>query len=301
MKQVETEGETLDEAIAKALNLLGVERDKVSLDILAEEKMGLLGFGRQSARVRATIREAVAVAPDEDTGQLEAVAAPADEPAETEPEEAAAVADRPDDGEAEGGPAETDERSAETDERSAEVRKVSVEVLTEILRLMGVEAEVVVKRGTSASEFVLDVQGDSSALLIGRRGQTLESLQHILSRIVADKVGAGVPQPVVDAEDYRGRRVRSLEDMALRMGEKAKRSRKTQEIDALSARDRRVVHLALKDDPWLTTKSLGHGAFRRLLIIPEGTARSRTRNTSPATSRTFKGWFHPLTCGRLSV
>ena len=263
MKQVETEGETLDEAITKALNLLGVERDKVSLDILAEEKMGLLGFGRQNARVRATIREAVAVAPDEDTGDTEAAAAPADEPAETQPEAAATVVDRPDDG-------EPDEEPAETDERSAEVRKVSVEVLTEILRLMGVEAEVVVKPGASASEFVLDVQGDSSALLIGRRGQTLESLQHILSRIVADKVGAGVPQPIVDAEDYRGRRVRSLEDMALRMGEKAKRSRKTQGIDALSARDRRVVHLALKDDPWLTTKSLGHGAFRRLLIIPEG-------------------------------
>ena len=263
MKQVETEGETLDEAITKALNLLGVERDKVSLDILAEEKMGLLGFGRQNARVRATIREAVAVAPDEDAGDPDPVAAPADEPAETKAEEAAAIVDRSDDG-------EPDEEPAETDERSAEVRKVSVEVLTEILRLMGVEAEVVVRPGTSASEFVLDVQGDSSALLIGRRGQTLESLQHILSRIVADKVGAGVPQPIVDAEDYRGRRVRSLEDMALRMGEKAKRSRKTQGIDALSARDRRVVHLALKDDPWLTTKSLGQGAFRRLLIIPEG-------------------------------
>ena len=263
MKQVETEGETLDEAIAKALNLLGVERDKVSLDILAEEKMGLLGFGRQNARVRATIREAVAVAPDEDAGDADPVAAPADEPAETEPVEAMPVVDRYDED-------EPDEEPAETDERSAEVRKVSVEVLTEILRLMGVAAEVVVKPGASASEFVLDVQGDSSALLIGRRGQTLESLQHILSRIVADKVGAGVPQPIVDAEDYRGRRVRSLEDMALRMGEKAKRSRKTQGIDALSARDRRVVHLALKDDPWLTTKSLGHGAFRRLLIIPEG-------------------------------
>lgn len=258
MKQVETEGETLDEAITKALHLLGVERDRVSLDVLAEEKMGLLGFGRQNARVRATIREAVAVESDEDAGDTEAAAAPADEPAETP-----AVVDRPDGG-------VPDEEPAETDERSAEVRKVSVEVLTEILRLMGVEAEVVVKPGTSASEFVLDVQGDSSALLIGRRGQTLESLQHILSRIVADKVGAGVPQPIVDAEDYRGRRVRSLEDMALRMGEKAKRSRKTQGIDALSARDRRVVHLALKDDPWLTTKSLGHGAFRRLLIIPEG-------------------------------
>ena len=262
MRQVEMEGETLDEAITKALNLLGVERDKVSLDILAEEKMGLLGFGRQNARVRATIREAVAVAPDEGPQDSRAAAgAPSDRPAETPAAEPAA--DEPEDG-------EPVEELADTDERFAEVRKAGVEVLTEILRLMGVDAEVAVKSGNAPSEFVLDIQGDSTALLIGRRGQTLEALQHIVSRIVAEKSGPDGPQPVVDAEDYRGRRVRSLEDMALRMGEKAKRSRKTQEIDALSARDRRIVHLALKDDPWLTTKSLGQGAYRRLLIIPEG-------------------------------
>ncbi len=266
MKQVETEGETLDEAITKALNLLGVERDRVSLDILAEEKVGLLGFGRQNARVRATIREAVAVAPAEDPRDSQAAGAPSNKPAETpqaEPAPPEPPASEPEDSEAV-------EEFADTDEDFAEIRRVSVDVLTEILRLMGVAAEVVVKPGTGPSEFVLDIRGDSTALLIGRRGQTLEALQHILSRIVAEKLGPDDPQPIVDAEDYRGKRVRSLEDMALRMGENAKRSRKTQELDALSARDRRVVHLALKDDPWLTTESVGSGAFRRLLIIPEG-------------------------------
>ena len=266
MKQVETEGETLDEAITKALNLLGVERDRVSLDILSEEKVGLLGFGRQNARVRATIREAVAVAPAEDPRDSQAAGAPSNKPAETpqaEPAPPEPSASEPEDSEAV-------EEFADTDEDFAEIRRVSVDVLTEILRLMGVAAEVVVKPGTGPSEFVLDIRGDSTALLIGRRGQTLEALQHILSRIVAEKLGPDDPQPIVDAEDYRGKRVRSLEDMALRMGENAKRSRKTQELDALSARDRRVVHLALKDDPWLTTESVGSGAFRRLLIIPEG-------------------------------
>ena len=266
MKQVETEGETLDEAITKALNLLGVERDRVSLDILAEEKVGLLGFGRQNARVRATIREAVAVAPAEGPRDSQAAGAPSNKPAETpqaEPAPPEPSASEPEDSEAV-------EEFADTDEEFAEIRRVSVDVLTEILRLMGVAAEVVVKPGTDPSEFVLDIRGDSTALLIGRRGQTLEALQHILSRIVAEKLGPDGAQPIVDAEDYRGKRVRSLEDMALRMGEKAKRSRKTQEVDALSARDRRVVHLALKDDPWLTTESVGSGAFRRLLIIPEG-------------------------------
>ena len=267
MKQVETEGETLDEAITKALNLLGVERDKVSLDILAEEKVGVLGFGHQNARVRATIRETVADAPEE--GPVDA-GAPAKEAEAAPAEEAAAAEDAPGEPASEEEIAEEAEEAADAGERLAEARKVGVEVLSEILRLMGVSAKVAVKPGNGSAEFVLDIQGDSNALLIGRRGQTLEALQHIVSRIVADKVGSGGPQPIVDAEDYRGRRVRSLEDMALRMGEKAKRSRKTQGIDALSARDRRVVHLALKDDPWITTKSLGQGAYRRLLIIPEG-------------------------------
>jgi len=270
MKQVETEGETLDEAIAKALNLLGVERDRVSLDVLAEEKMGVLGFGRQNARVRATIREAVA--PDEDAPDNVSAPAPSREPAETAQAATEPVPDEPEDHEPadEADYGEPADEPAVTDERAAEAREAGVEALEEMLRLMGVDAEVVVKPGTGSSEFILDIQGDSSALLIGRRGQTLEALQHIMSRIVAEKVGPDGPQPVVDVEDYRGRRVRSLEDMALRLGEKAKRSRKTQGIDALSARDRRIVHLALKDDPWLTTKSLGQGAYRRLLIVPEG-------------------------------
>ena len=273
MKQVETEGETLDEAIGKALSLLGVERDEVSLDVLADEKTGLLGFGRQNARVRATIRTAVTAVLDEPASD----AGSGDGARESQPTEAASEVDAPAVDEAGDSPAPdepVEEPAADVEENVAEVGKVGVEVLTEILRLMGVDSRVVVKPGHGPTEVVLDIQGDSGALLIGRRGQTLEALQHIVSRIVAEKVGADGPQPIVDAEDYRGRRVRSLEDMALRLGEKAKRSRKTQSIDALNARDRRVVHMALKDDPWLTTKSQGQGAFRRLLIVPEGDRRS---------------------------
>ena len=77
-------------------------------------------------------------------------------------------------------------------------------------------------------------------------------------------------QLVVDTENYRERRKKTLEDMALRLGEKAKRKRTPVSVDSLSARDRRIIHLALEDDPWVTTKSLGSGAYRRLLIIPEG-------------------------------
>lgn len=292
MKQVETEGETLDQAVARALSLLGVERDQVSLDVLAEGEAGQPGSG-QNARVRATVREDPAVVPAAPDEASEDVPAAGAEPAEPEAVEPAPVQAAPVEAEpAEAAPTQAAPREsapapakprggepaaefADTDEHSAEVRKASVEVLTETLRLMGVEAEVVVRPGNDPSEFILDIQGENTALLIGRRGQTLEALQHVLSRIMADKAGPDGPQPVVDAEDYRGRRVRSLEDMALRLGEKAKRSRKTQEIDALSARDRRIVHMALKDDPWLTTQSSGQGATRRLLIVPKGDRQAR--------------------------
>ena len=73
--------------------------------------------------------------------------------------------------------------------------------------------------------------------------------------------------------------------MALRLGEKAKRQRKTVTIDALSAADRKVVHAALQDDPWLTTRSLGQGAYRRLLIIPEGDRKIRDEGPAPAQER----------------
>jgi spoIIIJ-associated protein len=127
---------------------------------------------------------------------------------------------------------------------------------------------------------MIDIKSESSALLIGHRGQTLEALQYILSRIVAQKFGPEGPQPVLDTENYRMRRVRTLEDMALRMGEKAKRTRKTIGIDALNPRDRRIIHLALQDDPWLTTKSLGAGTFRRLLIIPAGDRKEQSTSDS---------------------
>ena len=277
MKQVETEGETLDAAIHKALSLLGVERDEVSLDVLAEEKAGMLGFGRQNARVRATVRQAVTGVPadEEAEGSPPAPAAATEESPETEHAEPAKPRTAPTE------PAAA--APAPTGERVGEVRKTSVEALTRILDLMGMSAEVAVEPGGDPSELRLDIRGESSALLIGRRGQTLEALQHMVGRIVADRVGPEPPQPVVDVEGYRGRRVRTLEDMALRLGEKAKRSRTTQEMEALNAADRRIVHMALKDDPWLTTRSLGQGPFRRLLIVPDGDRKAP--GTGPADDR----------------
>ena len=245
MDYVETEGDTIDKAIENALKLLGVERDKITVDILSEGKKGILGFGSQKARIRATLRKSAI-----DLGASELQPAPV-------------------------------EQSLIAAEAAAMGQKAK-EVLAEILNLMGISAEVELRVGEKTDETVVEIRAENSGLLIGRKGQTLEALQYLVSRIAGERGGTEGPHIVVDIENYRQRRRKSLEDMALRLGEKAKRQRKTVTVDALSAADRRIIHAALQDDPWVTTKSLGQGSYRRLLIIPEGDRRRKEEAPAPA-------------------
>lgn len=246
MDHVETEGDTIDKAIENALKLLGVERDKITVDILSEGKKGILGFGSQKARIRAALRKS---AIDLRVSGLE--------------------------------PSPVEERPLVAAEAAAMVQKAR-EVLAEILNLMKIEAEVELKIEEKTDETVLEIRTENSGLLIGRKGQTLEALQYLVSRIAGERGGTEGPHIIVDIENYRQRRRKSLEDMALRLGEKAKRQRKTVTVDALSAADRRIIHAALQDDPWVTTKSLGQGSYRRLLIIPEGDRRRKEEAPAPA-------------------
>jgi spoIIIJ-associated protein len=249
MDYVETEGNSIDQAIENALRRLGVERDRITVDILSEGKRGILGFGAQKARVRASLRKSIQVTHSEPVPEPLVVATAAPQTL--------------------------------TDAESAAIGEKAKEVLLEILNRMGIEASVQAKGGVKSDEIVLEVICENSGLLIGRKGQTLEALQYLVTRIAGERPGSEGPHIIVDIENYRQRRRKSLEDMALRLGEKAKRQRKTVTVDALSAADRRIVHAALQDDPWITTKSLGQGSYRRLLIIPEGD-RKRKEESRPA-------------------
>ena len=245
MDHVEIEGDTIEKAIENALKLLGVEREKITVDILSEGKKGILGFGSQKARILATLRKSAI--------DLRA---------------------------SESEPAPVEEQPLVAAEAAAMGQKAK-EVLAEILNLMGISAEVELRVGDKSDETVVEIRTENSGLLIGRKGQTLEALQYLVSRIAGERGGMEGPHIVVDIENYRQRRRKGLEDMALRLGEKAKRQRKTVTVDALSAADRRIIHAALQDDPWVTTKSLGQGSYRRLLIIPEGDRRRKDEATAP--------------------
>ena len=244
MDFVETEGDSIDAAIESALKLLGVGRDKITVDIISEGRKGILGFGSQKARIRAELRKSTM---DRQTEEPQ--------PAVGEPTAASVEA--------------------------SEIAEKAQAAVREILHLMGVKATVEQKASPQGDETIIEIRAENSGLLIGRKGQTLEALQYLVTRIAGERYASEGPHIVVDIEKYRERRRKTLEDMALRLGEKAKRQRKTVTVEALSAADRRIMHAALQDDPWVSTQSLGQGSYRRLLIIPEGDRKKREAVGSP--------------------
>jgi spoIIIJ-associated protein len=271
MDYVEAEGNTIDDAIAQALEQLGVPREKAEVEILCDTTRGLFGIGGRKARVRATIRRDLELlSPD----------VPVQEPEVTSEAAASAIEQET---LAKATPGTIEQQANEDDE--AQVTEVASKetvgsngtlemargVLQEIIGLMQVEADVAV---TNTQELV--ISGDKRGALIGRRGQTLDALEYVLNRIVARTDQAG--RITIDSENYRERRRQSLEALAKKLAKRVHRRGKSVSLSPMSPRDRRIVHLALQGDSSLVTRSTGDGYFRRLVIAPAGLrGRSRQR------------------------
>jgi spoIIIJ-associated protein len=116
-------------------------------------------------------------------------------------------------------------------------------------------------------DIYLEVRGDKEGILIGKHGRTLESLQFLINRMVNKRLKEPV-KVILDINDYRKRRADNLKKMAVRLGEKVKTRDHGLTIGPFNANDRRIIHLALKEDPFLRTESLGEGELKRIKIIP---------------------------------
>jgi spoIIIJ-associated protein len=254
MDSVEADGSSIDAAIESALRLLGATRDRVEIEILNNAVRGLFGIGSRKARVRATLRAPIdADQPTPAAPPRREAAQPVTSPKVTTPNQAVA---------------------AEDDHAVDRARQV----LEDVLRQMDVHAEVHVRHADG--QVLFELTGDSSGVLIGRRGQMLDALEYLLNRIAGRDEG-GSARIIVDSENYRARRREALEELARRMGEQAKKKRKAVTLNPMSPRDRRIVHLILQEDSSLTTKSSGKGYFRKLIIIPAGLSRNRRDAAEP--------------------
>ena len=141
--------------------------------------------------------------------------------------------------------------------------------LEEILRLAQIPSSV--KAELVDKKVFLTIKGDGSGLLIGKRGQTLDALQYMISKMVNRKPDDRVPI-ILDTENYRQRREAKLAIIAQRLGSQAKRHRKSVATELLNPQERRVIYLTLQDHPDLTAKSEGEGKLKRVIISPRNSA-----------------------------
>lgn len=257
MAGVEASGKTVDEAIEHALAELGVGRDSVNVEVLSEGKGGRLGIGGAQARVRVRLLD-----DDEDALDDEPQEGPGDESA---PDAASAGA---------GGDATpASGEDGDEDEYEEDEAEFAAQMLDQMLALMGIEADVSIRDaetpgdGVGMAKAVLDIEGDDLGILIGRRGETLQSLQYLLNVMVARQIGEQAFF-TVDVEGYRRRRERSLTGLARKMAEQVKRTKRPVQLEPMPPNERRIIHLALADDRYVTTSSTGEGDARKISIQP---------------------------------
>ncbi len=148
----------------------------------------------------------------------------------------------------------------------AALGEIAKKTLQDLLRLLEVEAEVELR--DESDRVLLSIKSDGSGLLIGRKGETLDALEYLVTKMV-HKGAEDKKRIVIDTENYRSRREESLVHLARRLADKAKRLGRPVTISPMNAHDRRIIHLALQEDKTLRTRSTGIGLFRRVVISPE--------------------------------
>lgn len=251
VESVEGTGRTVDEALENALDELGLERDEVEITVLSE------GGSSGEARVVVTPREDLEfdeddeeLDEDEDVGEVDEVPRVGVAPAPRMAPAAAAPA------------------ASSADARA--VAALAEEILGEILDRMDLPSEISIDAAElddGLPSVQLSIHGEFGGILIGRHGETLSALQFLLGLITGRRAARRV-RVTVDVEGYRERRAALLRDIARRAAERAQRYRQPIFLDPMLPSERRIVHLALQDNPSVSTHSVGEGDNRRVVISP---------------------------------
>jgi spoIIIJ-associated protein len=274
VESVEATGRTADEAIENALDELGLERDEVTIEVLAQAGQG------RPARVRVTPLEGIEL-DDEYEDDDEYDDEDDDEADEEEEEEEDEIEEEDeDDDEEEDAPAvhvparvpppRRQRAAAEISPEAKPAADAAVAILEELLDRMDLQSDVqvdsaVIEEGLPTVE--LSIHGEYGGILIGRRGETLGALQFLAGLLTSRRAERRV-RVVLDAEGYRERRSRLLRDIALRAAERAQRYRQPIFLDPMVPAERRIVHMTLADHPGVSTHSVGEGDSRRVVVSP---------------------------------
>lgn len=231
--------------------MLDVGRDQVELEIISEGSRGVLGFGAENARVRLTLAPPVEPEP-----------APEPERLPEPPSRQEVTIDR--------APAP---EAASTAQDTASAAEAGQEILSDLLRLMGIRASVDIELGDDLADedqpapTILNITGDDLGILIGRRGETLRTLQYLVRLMVSHRVKHWTDL-VVDVEHYCLRRRQALVSLAERIADRVAKERRPQALEPMPSYERRIVHITLRNHPKVTTQSVGEGERRKVTIVP---------------------------------
>ena len=296
MESVEISAKSVDEAIDLALDQLGAKLSEVEIVVLSKGRAGILGVGAEDARVRVNKLEASRT-------RMSASSFPPRPPVMTYATEGGAADEEEEEDE---GPPPLEqrrpveerrpyqERRPAPERRSFEERRpptrerqqpaepfvggsptanTGMEVLSGLLDKMGFQVEVVETEPPGATPpaagavVAYDIRGDDLGVLIGRRGQTLSSLQYLLNLMVNRQL-RNPAVVVVDVEGYRARRYNTLRGLAQRMADRVRSSGQSVTLEPMNAAERRIIHLALQDYRDVATQSVGEGDGRKVSIVP---------------------------------
>ena len=278
MEYITVSAKTLDDAITEALIQLGVTSDQLDYEVIEKGSAGFLGIGMKQAVIKA--RRKVVEEPEAEIveeAKPEPVVIKKEEPKPVKKEFTKKETIKKETVKKE--PAkktfikeEAVKAAPPSVKKEADLAKVESQTIEacekfiyDVLKAMDMTDVKVTSVVDEEGALSIDMEGSNMGILIGKRGQTLDSLQYLTNR-VANKMQEGYVRVKLDTEDYRRRRKETLENLAKNIASKVKRTRRTVSLEPMNPYERRIIHSALQGDPAVSTHSEGEEPYRRVVV-----------------------------------
>lgn len=272
---IEISAKTVDDAINEGLARLGTTSDKMEVDVIERESSGFLGlFGKHDAKVRVRLKEIKPAPVVEKKVVKDTKPASVRNNVETKTEEKSVV-------DIQRKPKkkfdEIEKIEPVSADRQEKAKTDAIKFLTDVFKAMKLEAVVNVEFDAAENELSIDVKAEDMGVLIGKRGQTLDSLQYIVS-LAINKDSNEYVKVKLDSENYRIRRKETLENLAKNIASKVKRTGRQVSLEPMNSFERRIIHSALQGDPDCETFSEGNDPYRKVVVKPKNESRSYYNN-----------------------
>ena len=267
---IRVSAKTVDDAITEALIQLGVTSDRLEYEVIEKGSAGFLGIGMKQAVIEARRKPEPKEEKEEEPVVEEPVKAEPKKVETVQPQKAAAEkkADEPQKAAFEKAVEKEVKEEVKKETKLVEVQPQTIEAVEDFLKntMKAMDMEVELKTEIDQDgALCVDMSGEHMGILIGKRGQTLDSLQYLANR-VANKHQEGYVRVKLDTENYRARREETLRHLAKNIAHKVKRNRRPVALEPMNPYERRIIHSALQSDPYVMTHSEGEEPFRKVVI-----------------------------------